>query len=118
MLYSFSKSAGIPFHKFFSKVNEHTHTPLRATWLLVFCAFVLGLPLLKSYSAFLAVISLTNIALLCSYAIPIACRLTISRNTFVRGPFHLGQFSGVIGWTAVGWTAIATVRLLSNLSCQ
>ena len=72
MVYSFSRSGGIP--RVFSHVSEYTHTPLRAMWLLTFAAFVLGLPMLKSASAFLAVVSITNIGLLVSYAIPIACR--------------------------------------------
>ena len=111
MVYSFARSGALPFGKFFAQVNRHTHTPLRTVWLLVFLAFLLGLPLLKSMAAFGAVTSMANIALLISYAIPIACRHTFSRGSFAGGPFSLGRYSEVIGWSGVGWTALSSVRL-------
>lgn len=107
MLYSFARASGLP--RIFSHVSEWTHTPLRAIWLLSFASFVLGLPLLKSVSAFLAVVSITNIGLLVSYAVPIACRHTFARNCFVPGPFHLGRYSFVIGSVALVWTITASV---------
>ena len=112
MVYSFARSGGIPYGKFFAQVNKRTHTPLRTVWLLVFLAFLLGLPLLKSMAAFSAVTSMANIALLIAYAIPIACRHTFSRKGFVNGPFSLGIYSEVIGWSGVGWTALSSVSTL------
>ncbi len=35
-----------------------------------------------------------------------------ARNTFQRGPFHLGAFSGVIGWAATLWVAFITVAFV------
>ncbi|KAK9812568.1 hypothetical protein WJX73_009557 [Symbiochloris irregularis] len=108
MTYSFAKSGGIPFGRFFSVVNKTTHTPLRTVWLLTFMAFLFGLPLLKSQAAFGAVTAMANIALLVSYAIPIACRHTFCRNTFAHGPFTLGRYSEVVGWSGVACVAIQT----------
>ena len=74
MAFSFAKSGGIPFGAFFSVVNKHTHTPIRTVVLLAFTSFLFGLPLLKSPAAFAAIVSMANISLLISYAIPIFCR--------------------------------------------
>lgn len=32
-----------------------------------------------------------------------------ARKTFVRGPFHLGRFSLLVGWVATLWVAFITV---------
>lgn len=109
MLYSFARNRGIPAHLFFSRVSRLTHTPLRTIWLLTACAFLLGLPLLKSAVAFAAVVSITSIGLLVSYAIPMVCKLTLSRRRFVPGPFSLGRYSELVGWLAVGWMVLASV---------
>lgn len=74
MVYSFARCGGVPFSAFFSAVNRRTHTPIRTVWLLMSVAFLIGLPLLKSQSAFGAVTEMAYVALLISYAIPIACR--------------------------------------------
>ena len=42
--------------------------------------------------------------------IPIACRVTLSRNTFKKGQFHLGRFSQVACWAAVLGICFNTVR--------
>lgn len=117
MLYSFAQSAGIPWHRYFSRVSNWTHTPLRATWLFAFGCAVLGLPLLKSFVASNAVVSMANVFLLLSYAIPIACRLTLGKREFVPGPYHLGRYSRYFGWISVSWALLASVRrsLLSHL---
>ena len=46
--------------------------------------------------------------------IPIACRVTLSRKTFVKGEFHLGRFSELVGWTAVAGICFNTVCLGSG----
>lgn len=65
-------------------------------------AFLLRLPLLKSTVAYTVVVSIYTIGLYISYAIPIFCRLTFGRVKFEKGPFNLGAFSDIIGWTAAG----------------
>lgn len=113
MLYSFAQSGAIPLHRHFSRVSNRTHTPLRALWLFAACCVVLGLPLLRSLVAFNAVVSLANVFLLLSYAIPIACRLTLGRREFAPGPYHLGRYSAPVGWTSVVWALLASVRTKS-----
>ena len=77
---------------------------------MVTFAFLLGLPMLKSYVAFSAVVSISTIGLYISYAIPIVLRITVSRKQFVKGAFHLGFMSIPVAIVAVLWVALITVR--------
>ena len=63
MLWSFSRDGGIPFHQLWSAINESTQTPILAVWAMVTFAFLLGLPMLHSTSAFQAVTSICSIGL-------------------------------------------------------
>jgi len=63
MLWSFSRDGGVPFHQLWSAINESTQTPILAVWAMVTFAFLLGLPMLHSLSAFSAVTSICSIGL-------------------------------------------------------
>ena len=110
MIWSFARDKGIPMSAFFRKTSESTNTPLRTVWLSVLIAFVMGTPMVGSTTAFTAVVSIATIGLTIAYGIPIAIRLTIGRKIFVRGPFHLGRFSDVIGTVAVCWIAFSAIN--------
>ncbi|KAK9809437.1 hypothetical protein WJX73_007100 [Symbiochloris irregularis] len=71
MIYAFARDGGLPFSPFFRRVSPRLHIPMRTLWLSVTCAFVLGLPLLKSTVAFIAVVSISSLGLTISYGIPI-----------------------------------------------
>ncbi|KAK9803328.1 hypothetical protein WJX73_003753 [Symbiochloris irregularis] len=109
MIFSFARNGGVPFSSYFGRVHAQLRTPLRAVWLLAGASALFGLPQLFSTVVFNAVVSITCVGLLISYAIPIACRRTISRSTFVPGPFNLGKYSAVVGWGAVAWISLASV---------
>lgn len=68
---------------------------------------------LGSIVAFQAMVSIATIGLYIAYAIPILLRVTLSRNTFVAGPFSLGRYGVVVGWVAVLW--VATISVLFSL---
>lgn len=87
--------------------------PVNAVWLICFLAFLLGLPSLHNTVAFLAVTSIAVIGLYISYGLPILFKLLFARKTFVRGPFHLGAFSDIVGIVAILWICFITVRSLS-----
>jgi hypothetical protein len=53
--------------------------------------------------------SIATIGLYISYALPIFFRVTTARKSFIRGPFHLGRYGLIVGWTAVLWVAFVTV---------
>lgn len=103
-----ARDQGLPI-KVMSTISPFTGTPLCAIGFSITCAFILGLPLLNSQVAYSAVVSIGTIGNYIAYAIPIACRLTISRHSFEPGPFNLGRFSKPVGWIAVLWVAFITV---------
>ncbi|KAK9806414.1 hypothetical protein WJX73_003539 [Symbiochloris irregularis] len=107
MIFGFARDRGLPI-KLVASISPYTGTPVWAIVFALACAFVLGLPLLNSHVAYSAVVSISTIGLYISYAIPICCRLTFSRTSFERGPFHLGRFSEPVGWVAVFWVAFIT----------
>lgn len=71
--------------------------------------FVVLLKSLGSAVAFNAMVSIATVGLFIAYALPIFFRLTIGRRTFKPGPFNLGPFSLIVGWTAVAWVGFISV---------
>ena len=109
MCWSFARDHGLPFSRIWSHVNPRVGVPVNAVWFMVTFAFLLGLPMLKSYVAFSAVVSISTIGLYISYAIPIFLRITVSRKQFVKGAFHLGFMSMPVAVIAVAWVSLITV---------
>ena len=105
MIYAFSRDGALPGSSFWHKVNHRTRTPTNAIWLAAVFAFVLGLPYLWNYTAYAAVTSIAVIGLYIAYVMPTFLRLRRGEQ-FQRGPWHLGRWSYVIGWTAVVWVVI------------
>jgi amino acid permease (GABA permease) len=111
MIYAFSRDGALPGSAFWHRVNKRTRTPTNAIWLAAGFAFVLGLPYLKNYTAYAAVTSIAVIGLYIAYVLPTFLRLR-QGESFVRGPWHLGRWSYVVGWTAVTWVAIITILFM------
>jgi amino acid permease (GABA permease) len=102
MIYAFSRDGALPGSSIWHKVNKRTRTPTNAIWLAAGGALILGLPYLWNSTAYFAVISIATIGLYVAYVIPTYLRLRQGEN-FKRGPWHLGRWSYVVGWTAVAW---------------
>lgn len=107
--FAMARDGGLPFSKFWYKINPKTLTPDRIIFLVFFMDIALCLLPLISETAFNAITSITCIGYQISYAIPIFLRLTWSRKTFPRSDFHLGPFSEVIGWISVTWLFITSI---------
>lgn len=78
MLWAFSRDGGVPLFRVWGAINGHLHTPLNATWAMTALAFLLGLPILFSTTAFLAIGSIMCVALYFSCESPFflpTCRL-------------------------------------------
>ncbi|KAK9790962.1 hypothetical protein WJX73_004389 [Symbiochloris irregularis] len=112
LLYSFARNQGLPFSKFWSKIDSVTHTPRRTVWLATCLAIVMGLPLLQSFTALAAVTTLCTGGSMIAYGIPIACKLTVGRGAFVPGSFHLGRWSDAIGTIALIWIAFSVANFM------
>jgi amino acid transporter len=101
MSFAFSRDNAIPGSRLWKKVNPRTGTPTNSIWLCVALSILLTVPALFNTTAYLAVTSIAVIGLYIAYVTPVFLR-RLSKN-FVPGPWHLGRWSGVIGWIAVVW---------------
>jgi amino acid permease (GABA permease) len=115
MIYAFSRDGAVPGSKYWHKVNKRTRTPTNSIWFAVVGAMILGLPSLyqnKGYSvAFFAIVSVAVVGLYISYIIPVLLRRLRGPN-FTPGPWQLGKWSPIIGWTAVVWVVIICFPLM------
>ncbi|KAG2264518.1 hypothetical protein Bca52824_071597 [Brassica carinata] len=112
MAYAFSRDGAMPFSPLWHKVNSR-EVPVNAVWLSASISFCMALTSLGSIVAFQAIVSIATIGLYIAYALPIFLRVTLSRKTFVAGPFSLGRYGMVVGWVAVIW--VATISVLFSL---
>jgi len=105
MIYAFSRDGALPGSALWHRVNKRTRTPTNAIWLAAGGALILGLPYIWNTAAYAAVTSIATIGLYVAYVAPTYLRLR-QGDSFKRGPWHLGRWSYVIGWTAVTWVVI------------
>ncbi|KIY64792.1 APC amino acid permease [Cylindrobasidium torrendii FP15055 ss-10] len=111
MMYAFARDGGIPGSPWFAYVNQKWKSPIRTVWLACTLSFILGLPSLGSTVAFSAATSIATIGLYISYGIPVALRI-YNHSHFVRGPFHLGKFSFVVGILTVLWIIFISIAFI------
>ncbi len=108
MIYAFSRDGAVPGSQFWHRINARTRTPTNSIWFAAVGAFILGLPYLWNPTAYAAVTSIAVIGLYIAYGLPILLRL-LAGSKFQRGPWHLRQYSYIVGWLAVIWIAIIAV---------
>mmetsp|Transcript_18068 Transcript_18068/g.16363 ORF Transcript_18068/g.16363 Transcript_18068/m.16363 type:complete len:561 (-) Transcript_18068:150-1832(-) len=111
MIYSFSRDGALPYSKLWYHVSKRIGSPVRAIWLSLIIAFLLGLPGLGSSTVLAALFSLTATGLYSSYIIPIILRVTVARETFKPKEFSLGKYSVTIGIISVVWGLFMTIVL-------
>ncbi len=102
MSYAFSRDDAIPGSRLWKIVNPRTGTPTNSIWLCIGLSTLLTLPALFNETAYLAVTSVAVIGLYISYVAPVLLR-RLRGQDFVVGKWHLGKWSGPIGWIAVVW---------------
>ncbi|HZP31687.1 MAG TPA: amino acid permease [Acidimicrobiia bacterium] len=111
MTYAFSRDGGIPGHRLWHRINPKTRTPTNSVWFGVLVCGVVGCLSLvqnKNYSvAFFAFVAITAIGLYTAYVTPVFLRLR--NKDFVPGPWNLGKWSRLVGWTAVIWVVIIDI---------
>jgi amino acid permease (GABA permease) len=114
MSYAFSRDGALPGSRIWRRVNPRTGTPTNSIWLCVTCSTILVLPSLWNTAAYAAATSIAVIGLYIAYVAPVFLRL---RNPdFRRGPWHLGRWSGLIGWVAIVWVGIICVLFVLPVS--
>lgn len=109
MIYAFSRDGAVPLHNVWHRLNRG-RTPQNAILLAAVAAFILAVPSLWSWTAYVAVTSIAVIGLYIAYVIPIFLRQFST--DFKIGPWHLGAWSRPIGWIAVIWTVFISVLFM------
>ena len=109
MIYAFSRDGAVPGHNLWHRLNRG-RTPRNAIILAVVCSFILAVPTVVDFVAYVAVTSIAVIGLYIAYAIPIFLRQFAP--DFKPGPWRLGAWSGPIGWIAVIWVAFVSVLFM------
>ena len=97
-----------PGSHWWHSIHPRLSCPLNAVWLSCFIAFLLSLPYRVNTTAYIAITSLSTICLYISYILPIVCKL-LYPDTFIRGPFHLGNLSTLINIIALLWVCLIVI---------
>ncbi|KAI1329078.1 amino acid permease [Xylariaceae sp. FL0255] len=106
-VFAFSRDRLIPASKVWTKINQHTNTPLYAVWISVFWCIVINLIGLGSYIAISGVFNITAICLDWSYCIPILCKVLFGK--FEPGPWHMGKIGWFVNIYACIWTLFVSI---------
>lgn len=107
MAYAFSRDGALPGSSLWKKVNKRTGTPTNSIWLCVVCSSILVLPSLFNATAYAAATAIAVIGLYLAYVIPVYLRLR--NDEFQVGPWNLGKWSKLVGWTSIVWVAFICV---------
>jgi amino acid permease (GABA permease) len=110
MAFAFSRDGALPGSRLWRRVNVRTGTPTNSIWLCVCCSIVLVLPALWNNTAYLAATAIAVIGLYVAYVLPVFLRLR--DKDFQVGPWNLGRWSQLVGWTSVVWVGIICVLFI------
>jgi amino acid permease (GABA permease) len=107
MSYAFARDGALPGSRWWKQVNPRTGTPTNSIWLCVSLSTLLVLPSLWSTTAYAAATSIAVIGLYIAYVAPVFLRRR--KADFEVGPWNLGRWSALVGWTAIVWVLIICV---------
>jgi amino acid transporter len=107
MSFAFSRDGALPGSRIWRSVNPRTGTPTNSIWLCVVCSAILVVPALWNSAAYLAATSIAVIGLYIAYVTPVLLRRL--RPDFRAGPWNLGRYSAIVGWTAIVWVGVICV---------
>jgi len=117
MVYSFARDSALPFSNVWYHISPRFGGPVRAIWLSLLIAFLMGVPGLGNAAVLNALFSLTATGLYASYAIPIILRVTVARKVFEQKEYSLGKYSIPLGIVSVLWCFLMVIILcLPNVS--
>ncbi len=107
--FAMARDGAFPYSSYLYKVSNKTKAPDRIIGLVFVLDVLLCLLPLISSTAFEAITGISAVGYQISYAIPILCRLTVSRKTFKKSAFDLGWASIPIGWISVAFLCITSI---------
>jgi len=111
MIYAFSRDGALPLSKTWHTLNKRTRTPVNAIVIGAVLSWALALPSLKSAVAYGAATSIAVIGLFVAYIIPVYLRWRAG-DSFKRGVWHLGKWSGPINMVSIAWVAFISVLFM------
>ena len=109
MIYAFSRDDALPFSRIWHRLDAG-RTPRNAIIFSAVGAFLLAIPTVFNFAAYVAITSIAVIGLYISYVLPILLRLLVKN--FQPGPWHLGRWSKPIGIIAVIWVIFISVLFM------
>ena len=109
MTWGFARDGGFPWSRYFSHVSPTWKAPIRATWAQGILTALVGVLYLFSTTVLVAIVSVSSIALMISYAMPIVTLLIVGRDKLDPGPFHLGRWGRSLNCISVVTCTVATV---------
>jgi amino acid transporter len=107
MLFAFARDGGLPFSTVIARVSPRWKSPHVAVWVSVAAAFGVAL----WAEAYAAMVALSTLALMVSYAAPIAIGWWARRRGRWRrfGPWDMGRLSPSVNLVALAWVGVASV---------
>ncbi|KAF7967822.1 hypothetical protein HWV62_32936 [Athelia sp. TMB] len=109
MTFAFARDKGLPFPKYFSRVNPTLQVPMQSLALSTVFVIIFGLVYLGSSSALNAILGSSVILLNCSYIMPIALLLFRGRDRLPDRPFKLGRVGALVNAFALIFAVFTTV---------
>ncbi|XP_028087737.1 amino-acid permease BAT1 homolog [Camellia sinensis] len=103
VVYALSRDNGIPFSPIWRRIHPKHKVPINAVWFCAVISAILGLPILKINVIFNAIISISTIGWVGSYAVPIFARMMMAEENFKPGPFYLGKARRPVCLVALLW---------------
>jgi amino acid permease (GABA permease) len=110
MSFAFARDGALPGSRIWRRVNTRTGTPTNSIWLCVTISIILVLPSLWNTTAYLAATSIAVIGLYIAYVAPVFLRRRSP--DFQPGPWNLGRWSALVGWTAIVWVIIICILFI------
>ena len=110
LTWSFARDGGIPFYRYFAKVDDKWRSPVRATWAQGAIAALIGVLYLFADTVLSAILSVSTIALTISYALPIVVLLIVGRDQLPETrSFNLGKYGVFCNVVGIVYCSITTV---------
>jgi amino acid transporter len=110
LTWSFARDGGIPFYRYFAKVDDKWRSPVRATWAQGGIAALIGVLYLFADTVLSAILSVSTIALTISYALPIVVLLIVGRDQLPETrSFNLGRWGTACNVVSIIYCSITTV---------
>ncbi|KAJ5094291.1 amino acid permease family protein [Penicillium angulare] len=109
MTWGFAREGGFPFSRYLAHVDPYWKSPVRATWAQGIITAAIGVLYLFSTTVLQAIVSVSSIALMISYGMPIATLLLVGREKLSPGPFKLGRWGKLLNYVSVVTCTVVSV---------